>query len=109
MGSESGFVNRRVFNSGITKGFDALAAGAAFATVVFTALVAGVGLAVIQGTEGLSAVLAQHPDDADAMAVRGLGLCLEGKKDEARKILEPLQGGEGTAAKLAASLMEQMG
>lgn len=62
-----------------------------------------------EAEEGLSAVLAQHPDDADAMAVRGLGLCLEGKKDEARKILEPLQGGEGTAAKLAASLMEQMG
>lgn len=53
-------------------------------------------------------VLAKSPDDADALAILGLCLFLADRKDEARDILEGVKGTEGTAAELAASLLEQL-
>lgn len=46
--------------------------------------------------------------DADASAALGLCLTLADRKDEAREVLDPLAEGEGSAAALAASLLEQM-
>ena len=61
-----------------------------------------------EAEEKLSALIAQYPDDDDAKAALGLSFFLSGKKDEAKEVLAPLRGGDGNAAKLAASLIEQM-
>jgi hypothetical protein len=60
-----------------------------------------------QADEGLRAILSENPDDADAKAMLGLSLFLEGKKEEARDVLESVGEGQGSSA-LAASLLEQL-
>ncbi len=61
-----------------------------------------------EAEEKLAAIIAQHPEDDDAKAMLGLSFFLEGKKDKAKERLASVQEGDGGAAKLAASLMEQM-
>ena len=57
----------------------------------------------------LRAVIAEHPDDADAKAMLGLCLSLAGRKEDAREVLEPLLDDTGSASALASSLLEHMG
>jgi hypothetical protein len=57
----------------------------------------------------LRAVLDEHPHDAEARAMLGLCLSLSGREEEARAELEAVRDSEGTGARLAGSLLAQMG
>ncbi len=61
-----------------------------------------------QGEDSLRDILAKNPQDAEATAMLGLCLFLEGKKDEAREKLESIGSERGGASALAAALLEQL-
>ena len=52
-------------------------------------------------------ILASHEGDADAQAMLGFCLILMKRTDEATALLEPLKNTEGSAGKLAQSLLLQ--
>lgn len=52
-------------------------------------------------------VLADHPDDADALAYLGLSAALSDRKDEAREILERVPAGT-PAGEMAARIIETL-
>ena len=53
-------------------------------------------------------VLAENPDDADALGMLGLCLVLAGRREEDEAVLTPLAGGEGPTAALASGLLENL-